>query len=98
MLNSGVFTISLDLGFVFILSILASALLLSFIDYAASTTRVFGLLLLSAAVVVLWASQTYFMLIYLVYILAFISAVLMLFIGVVLMLPLSLPARHRRNE
>lgn len=33
------------------------------------------------------------MLVYLVYILAFISAVLMLFIGVVLMLPLSLPAK-----
>lgn len=55
--------------------------------------KILGLLLLSIFVVFLWILQTQFLFIYIVYILAFISAVLMLFLSVVLMLPISLPKK-----
>lgn len=64
---------------------------LVFTFHAKGTTvhKVLGLLLVSIFVVFLWILQTQFLFIYLVYILAFISAVLMLFLSVVLMLPIS---------
>lgn len=69
--------------------------------YANGTTvhKVLGLLLVSVFVVFLWILQTQFLFIYVVYIMAFISAVLMLFLSVVLMLPIStLTSRNHATD
>lgn len=65
------------------------SLLLQVVRYGSIVTRVFALLLLTFSVVLMWVSQTAVLFVYLVYILAFISAVLMLFLSVVLMLPIN---------
>jgi NADH:ubiquinone oxidoreductase subunit 6 (subunit J) len=51
--------------------------------------RIFNLINLSLLIIGLWSYSTDFIFIYIVYILAFIGAVLMLFLSVVLMLPSS---------
>lgn len=86
-------------------SLIVMSLVLTF--YAGGTTvhKVLGLLLVSVFVVFLWVLQTQFLFIYIVYIMAFISAVLMLFLSVVLMLPISTltsknystDSKHNRN-
>ena len=62
---------------------------LTFHNKGTTVHKVLGLLLTSIFVVFLWMLQSQFLFIYVVYILAFISAVLMLFLSVVLMLPIS---------
>lgn len=66
-----------------------TSLVLTFHTKGTTVHKVLGLLLVSIFVVFLWMLQTQFLFIYIVYILAFISAVLMLFLSVVLMLPIS---------
>lgn len=72
-----------------LLLLILSSLVLTFHNKGTTVHKVLGLLLLSIFVVFLWILQTQFLFIYIVYILAFISAVLMLFLSVVLMLPIS---------
>lgn len=76
------------INYILIIFILIS-LIFTFHSKGTTVHKVLGLLLLSIFVVFLWMLQTQFLFIYLVYILAFISAVLMLFLSVVLMLPIS---------
>lgn len=70
-------------------SLLLASLGLTFHNKGTTVHKVLGLLLTSIFVVFLWILQSQFLFIYIVYILAFISAVLMLFLSVVLMLPIS---------
>lgn len=70
-------------------SLLLVSLGLTFHNKGTTVHKVLGLLLTSIFVVFLWILQSQFLFIYVVYILAFISAVLMLFLSVVLMLPIS---------
>jgi NADH:ubiquinone oxidoreductase subunit 6 (subunit J) len=72
-----------------LLILLLGSLVLTFHAKGTTVHKVLGLLLVSIFVVFLWTLQTQFLFIYIVYILAFISAVLMLFLSVVLMLPIS---------
>ena len=72
-----------------LLSLLLASLGLTFHSKGTTVHKVLGLLLTSIFVVFLWMLQSQFLFIYVVYILAFISAVLMLFLSVVLMLPIS---------
>lgn len=72
-----------------LLLLILFSLVLTFHSKGTTVHKVLGLLLLSIFVVFLWILQTQFLFIYIVYILAFISAVLMLFLSVVLMLPIS---------
>jgi NADH:ubiquinone oxidoreductase subunit 6 (subunit J) len=76
------------INYILIIFILIS-LLFTFNKKSTTVHKVLGLLLSSIFVVFLWILQTQFLFIYIVYILAFISAVLMLFLSVVLMLPIS---------
>lgn len=80
-----------NISFVSTILTLLIVLSLVFTFHNESTTvhKVLGLLLVSIFVVFLWMFQTQFLFIYIVYIMAFISAVLMLFLSVVLMLPIS---------
>lgn len=81
----------LDNSFVdnFIIVLICFSLSLTFYKKGTPIHKVIGLLLTSIFVVFLWILKTQFLFIYIVYILAFISAVLMLFLSVVLMLPIS---------
>ena len=72
-----------------LLLLLLASLGLTFHNKGTTVHKVLGLLLTSVFVVFLWMLQSQFLFIYIVYILAFISAVLMLFLSVVLMLPIS---------
>ena len=72
-----------------LLILLLGSLVLTFHTKGTTVHKVLGLLLVSIFVVFIWTLQTQFLFIYIVYILAFISAVLMLFLSVVLMLPIS---------
>lgn len=72
-----------------LLLLLLASLVLTFHSKGTTVHKVLGLLLVSIFVVFLWILQTQFLFIYVVYIMAFISAVLMLFLSVVLMLPIS---------
>lgn len=72
-----------------LLALLLVSLGLTFHAKGTTVHKVLGLLLTSIFVVFLWMLQSQFLFIYVVYILAFISAVLMLFLSVVLMLPIS---------
>lgn len=80
-----------DNNFVFILLafIISLSLISQFYSKASPVHKVIALLLLSVLVVFLWTYETQFLFIYLVYILAFVGAVLMLFLSVVLILPIS---------
>lgn len=69
--------------------LIVASLVLTFHSSGTTVHKVLGLLLVSIFVVFLWILQTQFLFIYVVYIMAFISAVLMLFLSVVLMLPIS---------
>lgn len=69
--------------------LIVASLVLTFHSSGTTVHKVLGLLLVSIFVVFLWILQTQFLFIYIVYIMAFISAVLMLFLSVVLMLPIS---------
>lgn len=81
-----------------LLSLLLS-LVLTFHSKGTTVHKVLGLLLVSIFVVFLWILQTQFLFIYIVYIMAFISAVLMLFLSVVLMLPIStLTSKNATNN
>lgn len=88
---SSVFVETTDVAFSsFVLfSLLLVSLGLTFHSKGTTVHKVLGLLLTSIFVVFLWILQSQFLFIYIVYILAFISAVLMLFLSVVLMLPIS---------
>lgn len=70
-------------------SLLLVSLGLTFHNKSTTVHKVLGLLLTSIFVVFLWMLQSQFLFIYIVYILAFISAVLILFLSVVLILPIS---------
>lgn len=74
---------------ILLLLLLLASLVLTFHSKGTTVHKVLGLLLTSIFVVFLWILQTQFLFIYIVYIMAFISAVLMLFLSVVLMLPIS---------
>lgn len=84
---------SLDPKGSLIFTILVILILVSLwgISYSRATSvhKVIALLSLSILTVFLWMWETQFLFIYLVYILAFVGAVLMLFLSVVLMLPIS---------
>ena len=76
-----------------------TSLVLTFYSNGTTVHKVLGLLLVSIFVVFLWVLQTQFLFIYIVYIMAFISAVLMLFLSVVLMLPIStLTSTHKLTD
>lgn len=81
----------LDISFVstVLTLLIVMSLILTFYSGGTTVHKVLGLLLVSIFVVFLWVLQTQFLFIYIVYIMAFISAVLMLFLSVVLMLPIS---------
>lgn len=72
-----------------LITLLLASLGLTFHNKGTTVHKVLGLLLVSIFVVFIWILHTQFLFIYIVYILAFISAVLMLFLSVVLMLPIS---------
>lgn len=74
---------------VMLVALLLVSLALTFYNQGTTVHKVLGLLLVSIFVVFIWILHTQFLFIYIVYILAFISAVLMLFLSVVLMLPIS---------
>jgi len=80
-----------DNNFVFILLvfIISLSLISQFYSKASPVHKVIALLLLSVLAVFLWTHETQFLFIYLVYILAFVGAVLILFLSVVLILPIS---------
>jgi NADH:ubiquinone oxidoreductase subunit 6 (subunit J) len=81
-----------------LLILLLGSLVLTFHTKGSTVHKVLGLLLVSVFVVFIWTLQTQFLFIYIVYILAFISAVLMLFLSVVLMLPISsLTSKNSKN-
>lgn len=73
--------------------VLTMLILLSLIGtyyfYSNPIHKVLALLFMSVQTVMLWMWETPFLFVYIVYILAFIGAVLMLFLSVVLMLPIS---------
>jgi len=84
----------------YVFTVLAVLTLLSlwgtYYSYSNPIHKVLALLLVSILTVMLWMWETPFLFIYIVYILAFIGAVLMLFLSVVLMLPIS--SIHYRNS
>ena len=77
------------IGFIFFVGLLLLMLFATFRNKSSPTHKVLALLLVSIITVLFWINETHFLFIYLVYILAFIGAVLMLFLSVVLMLPIS---------
>jgi NADH:ubiquinone oxidoreductase subunit 6 (subunit J) len=85
------------INYILIIFILIS-LIFTFNKKSTTVHKVLGLLLSSIFVVFLWILQTQFLFIYIVYILAFISAVLMLFLSVVLMLPISTNVLQNKSK
>lgn len=78
-----------NIYFIFIFTI-GFALWITFSVHSDVIHKALGLLLLSIITVFFWIVETYFIFVLIVYILAFIGAVLMLFLSVVIILPITI--------